>query len=222
MGCSFLFAVFDSHDHIHWGVEGLDTRDRRLPPQGRARAHRPAGRPARLRLGSRHSSGCRRARAGSTATAPRSSALVERAAGLGYEFKAGLELEWFIGEDSDEPVAAHRGPGLQPERDARRERVPLGAARRPRRQRARHRPDPRRVRLVATRDLARRQGSAARGRQSAARARDDPHRRPRQRAARLLRAARSRPTASATAGTSTSRSTRTAATCCPAATGPRA
>ena len=25
MGCSFLFAVFDSHDHIHWGVEGLDT-----------------------------------------------------------------------------------------------------------------------------------------------------------------------------------------------------
>ena len=25
MGCSFLFAVFDSHDHIHWGVEGVNT-----------------------------------------------------------------------------------------------------------------------------------------------------------------------------------------------------
>ena len=40
--------------------------------------------------------------------------LVERARGLGYEFKAGLELEWFIGQDSDEPVAAHRGPVYSP------------------------------------------------------------------------------------------------------------
>ena len=39
---------------------------------------------------------------------------VERAAGLGYEFKAGLELEWFIGEDSDEPTAAHHGPVYSP------------------------------------------------------------------------------------------------------------
>ena len=161
MGCSFLFAVFDTHDHIAWGVEGVDTptgdfRVKAVPERIVQLAGQPAfaWAPGQLWLqeGPRWEH-CYRAALERT---------VERAAGLGYEFKAGLELEWFIGEDSDEPVAAHNGPGLQPERDARRERVRLGAARRPRRQRPRHRADPRRVRLVADGALARRDRSRSR------------------------------------------------------------
>ena len=108
MGCSFLFAVFDSHDHIHWGVEGLDTatgdfRVKAVPERIVQQAGQPAfaWAPGTLWLqeGPRWEH-CYRAAL---------ERLVERAAGLGYEFKVGLELEWFIGQDSDEPVAAHRG-----------------------------------------------------------------------------------------------------------------
>jgi glutamine synthetase len=113
MGCSFLFPVFDSHDHIHWGVEGLDTAtgDFRLKAVPE-RIVQLAGQPAFawapgtlwLQEGPRWEH-CYRAAL---------ERIVERAAGLGYEFKSGLELEWFIGQDSDEPVAAHRGPVYSP------------------------------------------------------------------------------------------------------------
>ena len=113
MGVSFLFAVFDSHDHIHWGVEGLDTatgdfRVKAVPERIVQLAGQPAfaWAPGQLWLqeGPRWEH-CYRAAL---------ERLVERASGLGYEFKAGLELEWFIGQDSDEPVAAHRGPVYSP------------------------------------------------------------------------------------------------------------
>ena len=113
MGCSFLFAVFDSHDHIHWGVEGLDTatgdfRVKAVSDRIVQLAGQPAfaWAPAQLWLqeGPRWEH-CYRAAL---------ERLVERASGLGYEFKAGLELEWFIGQDSDEPVGAHRGPVYSP------------------------------------------------------------------------------------------------------------
>jgi glutamine synthetase len=113
VGCSFLFAVFDSHDHIHWGVEGLDTatgdfRVKAVSDRIVQLAGQPAfaWAPAQLWLqeGPRWEH-CYRAAL---------ERLVERARGLGYEFKAGLELEWFIGQDSDEPVGAHRGPVYSP------------------------------------------------------------------------------------------------------------
>jgi glutamine synthetase len=113
MGCSFLFAVFDSHDHIHWGVEGVNTptgdfRVKAVPERIVQLAGQPAfaWAPGQLWLqeGPRWEH-CYRAPL---------ERIVERAAGLGYEFKAGLELEWFIGQDSDEPVAAHNGPVYSP------------------------------------------------------------------------------------------------------------
>jgi glutamine synthetase len=113
VGCSFLFAVFDTHDHIRWGVEGVDTpsgdfRVKAVPERIVQLAGQPAfaWAPAQLWLqeGPRWEH-CYRA--------PLEN-VVERAAGLGYEFKAGLELEWFIGQDSDEPVAAHNGPVYSP------------------------------------------------------------------------------------------------------------
>ena len=113
MGCSFLFAVFDSHDHIHWGVEGVNTptgdfRLKAVPERIVQLAGQPAfaWAPGQLWLqeGPRWEH-CYRAALERT---------VERAAGLGYEFKAGCELEWFIGQDSDEPIAAHRGPVYSP------------------------------------------------------------------------------------------------------------
>ena len=55
------------------GRRGPRYRDGRLPRQGRARAHRPARWPARLRLGSRPALVAGGARAGSTATGLRSS-----------------------------------------------------------------------------------------------------------------------------------------------------
>ena len=113
MGCSFLFAVFDSHDHIHWGVEGLDTatgdfRLKAVPERIVQLAGQPAfaWAPGQLwRQEGPRWEHCYRAAL---------ERIVEKAKGLGYEFKAGLELEWFIGQDSDEPVAAHRGPVYSP------------------------------------------------------------------------------------------------------------
>jgi glutamine synthetase len=113
VGCSFLFAVFDTHDHIRWGVEGVDTpsgdfRVKAVPERIVQLAGQPAfaWAPAQLWLqeGPRWEH-CYRAAL---------EKMVEHAAGLGYEFKAGLELEWFIGQDSDEPVAAHQGPVYSP------------------------------------------------------------------------------------------------------------
>jgi glutamine synthetase len=113
MGCSFLFAVFDSHDHIHWGVEGVDTptgdfRLKAVPERIVQLAGQPAfaWAPGQLwRQEGPRWEHCYRAALERT---------VEHAAGLGYEFKAGLELEWFIGHDSDVPEAAHRGPVYSP------------------------------------------------------------------------------------------------------------
>ena len=105
--------MFDSQDHIHWGVEGLDTatgdfRVKAVPERIVQLAGQPAfaWAPGQLWLqeGPRWEH-CYRAAL---------ERLVERASGLGYEFKTGLELEWFIGQDSDEPVAAHRGPVYSP------------------------------------------------------------------------------------------------------------
>jgi glutamine synthetase len=113
MGCSFLFAVFDSHDHIHWGVEGLETatgdfRLKAVPERIVQLAGQPAFAWAPGQLWTQEGprwEHCYRATLERT---------LERAAGLGYAFKAGLELEWFIGQDSDEPVAAHNGPVYSP------------------------------------------------------------------------------------------------------------
>ena len=73
MGCSFLFAVFDSNDHIHWGVEGVDTptgdfRLKAVPERIVQLTGTPtfAWAPGTLWR--------RKARAGSTATGRRSSA----------------------------------------------------------------------------------------------------------------------------------------------------
>jgi glutamine synthetase len=113
MGCSFLFAVFDTHDHIRWGVEGVDSpsgdfRVKAVPERIVQLAGQPAfaWAPGQLWLqeGPRWEH-CYRAAL---------EKIVEKADGLGYEFKAGLELEWFIGEDSDVPVAAHNGPVYSP------------------------------------------------------------------------------------------------------------
>jgi glutamine synthetase len=113
MGCSFLFVVFDSNDHIHWGVEGVDTptgdfRLKAVPERIVQLAGQPAfaWAPGQLWLqeGPRWEH-CYRAAL---------ERMLERAAGLGYEFKAGCELEWFIGQDSEEPVAAHHGPVYSP------------------------------------------------------------------------------------------------------------
>ncbi|MDX6538673.1 MAG: glutamine synthetase [Gaiellales bacterium] len=113
MGCSFLFAVFDSHDHIKWGVEGLETatgdfRLKAVPERIVQLAGQPAFAWAPGQLWTQEGprwEHCYRAALERT---------VERAADLGYEFKAGLELEWFIGQNSDEPVAAHHGPVYSP------------------------------------------------------------------------------------------------------------
>jgi glutamine synthetase len=113
VGCSFLFAVFDTHDHIRLGVEGVDTptgdfRVKAVPERIVQLAGQPAfaWAPAQLWLqeGPRWEHCYRAAR----------EHIVERAAGLGYVCKAGLELEWFIGPDSDTPVAAHNGPVYSP------------------------------------------------------------------------------------------------------------
>jgi len=113
MGCSFLFAVFDSHDHIHWGVEGVDTptgdfRLKAVPERIVQLAGQPAFAWAPGQLWTQEGprwEHCYRAAL---------EKVVAKAADMGYEFKAGLELEWFIGEDSDEPVAAHQGPVYSP------------------------------------------------------------------------------------------------------------
>lgn len=113
MGCSFLFAVFDTHDHIHWGVEGLQTatgdfRVRAVPERIVQLAGQPAFAWAPAQLWTQEGprwEHCYRAALERT---------LAKAAGLGYAFKAGLELEWFIGQDSDEPVAAHHGPVYSP------------------------------------------------------------------------------------------------------------
>jgi glutamine synthetase len=113
LGCSVLFAVFDSHDHIRWGVEGLETasgdfRIKAVPERIVQLAGQPAFAWAPAQLWTQDGprwEHCYRAALERT---------VERASALGYEFKAGCELEWFIGEDSDEPVAAHNGPVYSP------------------------------------------------------------------------------------------------------------
>jgi glutamine synthetase len=113
MGCSFLFAVFDSHDHIHWGVEGLQTatgdfRVKAVPERIVQLAGQPAFAWAPAQLWTQEGprwEHCYRAALERT---------LAKAAGLGYAFRAGLELEWFVGQDSDEPVAAHHGPVYSP------------------------------------------------------------------------------------------------------------
>ena len=190
MGCSFLFAVFDSHDHIHWGVEGVDTPTGDFRLKAVPGAHRAARRAAGLRLGPRPAV---------AAGGPALGALLPRGARADRRARRGPGLR-IQGRLRARVVhrpglrRARRGPprpGVQPERDARRDAsssrellADLDA------QRPRDRPDPRRVRLVAARALARRQGSARGGRRSAARARDDSRRRARQRPALVLRAAR--------------------------------
>ena len=113
VGASFLFAVFDTHDHIAWGVEGVDTptgdfRLKAVPERIVQLAGQPAFAWAPGQLWTQEGprwEHCYRAAL---------EKVVAKAAGMGYEFKAGLELEWFIGEDSDEPVAAHQGPVYSP------------------------------------------------------------------------------------------------------------
>ncbi len=187
MGCSFLFAVFDSHDHITWGVEGVETatgdfRIKAVPERIVQLAGQPAFAWAPGQLWTQEGprwEHCYRAALERT---------VERAAGLGYEFKAGCELEWFIGEDSDEPVAAHHGPVYSPNAmldvseflsellaDLDGNGLGIGQIH------AEYGWSQLELSLDATDPLAAADDAAAR-------ARDDPHRRARERPARLVRA----------------------------------
>ena len=87
VGCSFLFAVFDSHDHIKWGVEGLETatgdfRIKAVPERIVQLAGQPAFAWAPGQLWTQEGprwEHCYRAAL---------ERMVAKAAGLGYELKA--------------------------------------------------------------------------------------------------------------------------------------
>jgi len=114
VGITTLFAVFDSHDGITFGHEGLSTPSgdvRLLPVLGRVTGL--AGQP-----GLAWAPGRQLASDGSAWPYDQRSALeaqVDRAAALGLELRVGYELEFFVGHDSDEPRPAHRGPAYSPQ-----------------------------------------------------------------------------------------------------------
>jgi glutamine synthetase len=114
VGITALFAVFDSHDGITFGHEGLSTPSgdvRLLPVLGRVTAL--AGQPGFAWAPARQLSAD-----GSPWPYDQRSVLeaqVDRAAELGLELQMGYELEFFVGHESDEPLPAHHGPAYSPQ-----------------------------------------------------------------------------------------------------------
>ena len=114
VGITTLFAVFDSHDGITFGHEGLSTPSgdvRLLPVLGRVTGL--AGQP-----GLAWAPGRQLSSNGSVWPYDQRSVLeaqVDRAAALGLELRVGYELEFFVGHDSDELRPAHRGPAYSPQ-----------------------------------------------------------------------------------------------------------
>ena len=113
VGITTLFAVFDSHDLITFAHEGLSTPsgDVRLIPV-LERVTPLAGQP-----GFAWAAGRQLAADGSAWPYDQRAVLeaqVERAAAAGFEFRAGFELEFFVGYASDDLQPAHRGPAYSP------------------------------------------------------------------------------------------------------------
>jgi glutamine synthetase len=113
VGITALFAVFDSHDGISFGHEGLSTPSgdvRLLPVPGRVTAL--AGQP-----GFAWAPGRQLSADGSPWPYDQRSVLeaqVARADELGLELQMGYELEFFVGHESDELLPAHHGPAYSP------------------------------------------------------------------------------------------------------------
>lgn len=113
VGITPLFAVFDSHDVITYGHDGLSTPsgDIRLLPVVDGLTPL-AGQPGFAWAPGRQVG----PDGGSWPYCQRTvlEAQVDRAARLGVTVRAGFELELFIGRDVPEPLAAHDGPAYGP------------------------------------------------------------------------------------------------------------
>lgn len=113
VGVTSLFAVFDSHDGITYAHEGLSTPSgdvRLLPVLERLRPL--AGQPAFAWVPGRQV-----AADGSAWPYDQRGVLeaqVERASELGFEVRAGYEIEFFVGHDAEEFRPAHHGPAYSP------------------------------------------------------------------------------------------------------------
>jgi glutamine synthetase len=113
VGVTSLFAVFDTHDGITYGHEGLSTPSgdvRLVPVLDRLRPL--AGQPAFA-----WAPGRQLAADGSVWPYDQRAALetqVRRAADMGLEIRAGYEIEFFIGRDADDVQPAHHGPAYSP------------------------------------------------------------------------------------------------------------
>lgn len=113
VGITTLFAVFDSHDAITFAHEGLSTPSgdvRLIPVLERATAL--AG-----QTGFAWAPGRQLAADGSAWPYDQRAVLeaqVDRAAAVGLEFRAGFELEFFIGGAGDDLRPAHGGPAYSP------------------------------------------------------------------------------------------------------------
>jgi glutamine synthetase len=114
VGATTLLAVFDSHDAVTYGYEGLQTPsgDTRLVPV-LERLVRLAGQPALAWAPGRVLT----SEGEPWPFDPRGAleAQVARAAAAGVEVRAGFELEFFVGLDDDEARPAHAGPAYSPQ-----------------------------------------------------------------------------------------------------------
>ena len=114
VGATTLLAVFDSHDAITYGYEGLGTPsgDTRLVPV-LERLVRLAGQPALAWAPGRVLTG----EGEPWPFDPRGAleAQVARAAAAGVAVRAGFELEFFVGLDEEEPRPAHSAPAYGPQ-----------------------------------------------------------------------------------------------------------
>lgn len=113
VGITTLFAVFDSHDAITFGHEGLATPsgDVRLVPL-LDRVTPLAGQP-----GFAWAPGRQVSSDGSPWPYDQRGALeaqVRRAESLGLDVRAGYELEFFLGHDGEDLQPAHEGPAYSP------------------------------------------------------------------------------------------------------------
>jgi glutamine synthetase len=113
VGITSLFAVFDTHDGISYAYEGLSTPsgDVRLVPV-LERMQPLAGQPGQAWAPGRQFEGD-----GSISPYDQRAALeaqVERAGELGFEIRAGYEVEFFVGQDVEGVEPAHHGPAYSP------------------------------------------------------------------------------------------------------------